>query len=328
MASLRQYASAMLGRLRAAPATPEEEGPGLGIMVNSRGARLQTKVWLTEDEPRGLVIFCHGYSAECTHNAAWQRVAKLHTANGLVCAGIDYMGHGRSEGARLHVESFDLLVDDVLQFVDELRVRYPHLPIFIRGQSMGGLLGVLAALRRPELFQGLALGAPAFELSWNRYALLRLGGLFLGSSAPTAILAGQGGARQQLSGLTTPIAVFQGVEDDAVSPVGARHLITGASAAKERALYLYQDMGHNMSIEPDVIEWVDARLGGSGRPEDEHLPGATLHVRSPVAGAAWQLQPPGSAHANANTQLETVRVPAQQGARLDALLGETGGVPL
>lgn len=172
MASLRQYTTVMFSRLRSAPATPEE-GPGRGSMVNSRGAKLQTRTWLPEGEPRGLVIFCHGYSTECTSNRAWQRVADLHTASGLLCAGLDYMGHGQSEGTRLHIESFALLVDDLLQFADAVRARHDpagRLPVFVRGQSMGGLLGVVAALRRPGLFRGLALGAPAFELSWSRCA--------------------------------------------------------------------------------------------------------------------------------------------------------------
>ena len=80
-----------------------------------------------------------------------------------------------------------------------------------------------------------------------------------------------------------------------------------------------------MSIEPDVLEWVLARLSAADAPPPG---GATLHVRSPVPGGPWRPPPPGSADANANTQLESVREPEEQGARLDALFGERGRVPL
>jgi len=252
-------------------------------------------------------------------------VADLHTASGLVCAGFDYMGHGSSEGTRLRIESFDDLVNDLLQFVDDARARHPGLPTFIRGQSMGGLLGVVAALKRRDFFRGLALGAPAFELSWSRSALLRASQLVIGSSAPTAILAGQARARESLAQLATPLAVFQGVEDGTVAPVGARHLVCSAGSA-DKSLYLYQDMGHNMSIEPDVLEWLLARLDGGG--QGTAPSGAALHVRSPVPGAAWTPPPPGSADANANTQLETLCESEQQARRLDALFCEHGRVPL
>lgn len=327
MGTLRQYTSFMLGRLSAAPSVPEE-GPGLGFFVNSRGARLQTREWQPEGKLRGIVVFCHGYSTEVTANRAWQRVADMHTASNLLCAGFDYQGHGRSEGARMRLESFELLVADILQFVDALRARHPDLPIFLRGQSLGGLLSVAAALKWPELFSGLTLGAPAFELSWSRWALLRASRVLVGAVAPTAILDGQASVGELLGQLVTPIGVFQGVEDGTVNPVGARHLVAGAGS-QDKSLYLYQDMGHNMSIEPDVHEWLLARLPSKdGRATDAPPLGAVLHVRSPVPGVAYKPPPPGSADANANTQLETLREPEQQGARLDALFGERGAVPL
>ena len=310
-----------------AQATPEEADentPGLGSITSVRGAKLQTRRWDAPSAPRALVVFCHGFGTQSTHNQAWNRVAELHVSHGLACAGIDYMGHGYSEGRRSRLESVECVVDDLLQFIDEvLRPAFPApLPIFLRGQSLGGIVALAAALRRPKLFSGLALGAPAFELRWYTYPF-----------APRAITSGAADVRAKLSRLALPVACFQGVEDTTVDPVGARHLIGALEGCQTRSLYLYVDMGHNMSIEPDVSEFLLARLDelhegrAAAAVADGGPCGAVLKVRRPAAGVVWRQPPPGSKDANVGTVVEVVE-PAKQAEVLDELLKEECGVPL
>ena len=46
------------------------------------------------------------------------------------------VGHGRSEGYRLHVETYDTYTTDVIQHVEQMKKQYPSLPSFIMGHSM------------------------------------------------------------------------------------------------------------------------------------------------------------------------------------------------
>jgi len=46
------------------------------------------------------------------------------------------VGHGKSDGDRIHIDSFRIYVRDVIQHVELLKVKHPGLPVFIIGESM------------------------------------------------------------------------------------------------------------------------------------------------------------------------------------------------
>lgn len=276
--------------------------PGVSAsFVNSRGLRLQTKTWHPEGDPCAVVLFLHGWGMSVTNNKAWQRVANTLTTGGLLCTGLDYSGHGESEGRRsyIHAEDLSLTVEDVLQHVDDVMQRHPGLPVFARTQSLGGLVGVLSALGRPSFFQGLALGAPPFELA-GLFGALDRWNLVRWHAIPTAAAR----VRESVGGLTAPLAVFQGLEDGTCAPQGARRLVQSAGST-DKSLYLYKDMGHNMSIEPDVLEWLSARTNGANNG------GVRLCIRRPIPGCSWPPRP-GEGGADENTELEVVPEPEQQ----------------
>jgi alpha-beta hydrolase superfamily lysophospholipase len=65
--------------------------------------------------------------------------------------GFDLRGHGKSEGPRGHAPSYDALLDDIGRLLDlplasggdrgeATALRYPGLPRFLYGHSLGGSL--------------------------------------------------------------------------------------------------------------------------------------------------------------------------------------------
>ena len=46
------------------------------------------------------------------------------------------VGHGRSEGDRVHVETFDTYVQDVIQHVERMKQEHPDVPCLLMGHSM------------------------------------------------------------------------------------------------------------------------------------------------------------------------------------------------
>ncbi|XP_035673125.1 monoglyceride lipase-like [Branchiostoma floridae] len=130
-------------------------------IVNSDGQYLYCRTWEPNQKLRALLFLSHGRGSHC--GVLGPILAQLLNNHGFLVFGHDHVGHGQSEGERLCVENFDILARDILQHVDVMRARYPDVPIFLLGHSMGGCAAIVAACKRPGQFAGMVLTSPAIE---------------------------------------------------------------------------------------------------------------------------------------------------------------------
>lgn len=82
-------------------------------------------------------------------------------ARGSTVVGPDHVGHGRSDGERALIPSFEPIVDDLRVVVQATR---DELPLVMVGHSMGGLIATRYAQRYREDLAGLVLSGPAVGL--------------------------------------------------------------------------------------------------------------------------------------------------------------------
>ena len=59
-----------------------------------------------------------------------------------------------------HVDEFDNFVDDAISEIETIKKEKPDVPVVAMGHSMGGLITVRIALKRPDLLAGIILSAP------------------------------------------------------------------------------------------------------------------------------------------------------------------------
>ncbi|KAI8539809.1 hypothetical protein RHMOL_Rhmol09G0211800 [Rhododendron molle] len=118
-------------------------------ITNSRGMKLFTQSWapLPPAETTATVAVVHGFTGQ----TSWMLnlTAILFAKSGFATCAIDHQGHGLSDGLSNHIPDVGPVVDDCVSFFDSFRARYPaSLPSFLYGESLGGAIALLIALRR------------------------------------------------------------------------------------------------------------------------------------------------------------------------------------
>lgn len=128
------------------------------------GIDLYARGWEPEGAPRAVVCLVHGLGE---HVARYENVATALTAEGFVLFGFDQRGHGRSGGPRGHVPSYNQMMDDIDLLLKQAASRYPGLPTFLYGHSMGGNEVLNFSLRRKPEVKGVIATGPFLRLAFQ-----------------------------------------------------------------------------------------------------------------------------------------------------------------
>ena len=102
------------------------------------------------------IVFAHGFGCD---QAVWRWVAPAFEKDHLTVS-FDHVGAGGSDPASYCPQKYSTLdgyVQDLLEICDEARLRN----IVYVGHSVGAMIGVLAAIRAPALFDRLVLIGPS-----------------------------------------------------------------------------------------------------------------------------------------------------------------------
>lgn len=124
--------------------------------------RLFTRIWSPARFPAGIVCLVHGLS---DHGGRFVHVAEALAAKGYVFIAPDLRGNGRSPGKRGHFNSLQEVMSDLKLIIKDARDRFPGLPVFLYGQSMGGSLVINFVLRFPEEVDGIISSSPWLRLA-------------------------------------------------------------------------------------------------------------------------------------------------------------------
>ncbi len=162
-----------------------------GTFVNAGNLKLATYEYKPTNDltPRGVVLCVHGISSHFHFD--WLRyatvspntigfdgfqfhepryegsVVQLLNDKGLIVVGMDQQSYGLSQGVgdtKFYFKRFQHLVDDQIAFRKLITERYPNLPLFIMGASMGGCIATRVLEDDPFEYRGAVLLAPMLSL--------------------------------------------------------------------------------------------------------------------------------------------------------------------
>ncbi|MGQ1911600.1 lysophospholipase [Marinifilum sp. RC60d5] len=91
--------------------------------------------WSPKKEAKAILILVHGIGE---HSSRYQNWAEQFVNSGFAVLAYDQRGHGLSSGKRGVISSYDDFMSDIDQILLEARQKFPSLPQFLYGHSMGG----------------------------------------------------------------------------------------------------------------------------------------------------------------------------------------------
>ena len=115
--------------------------------------------WLPDEPPEAVVAYVPGVGGH-SGQPTYRYFIDYLVGTGRAVYGLDLRGFGRSEGHRGHVDDWQGYIDDVAAFVAAIRQAHPESPVFLFGQSLGGLIALEYAMADP-LLAGVIASAPA-----------------------------------------------------------------------------------------------------------------------------------------------------------------------
>ena len=244
----------------------------------TEGISLFGRCWSPQVQPRAVVALVHGISE---HSGRYSAVVDgLTTAGFAVCA-FDLRGHGRSGGQRGHIDRWSQYRDDVMAYLEQVKTRYPGLPVFIYGHSLGALIVTEYVLWHPAGLEGmivsgiplrptgvakkpLVLLARSLSRVWPRFSVsLGVDGTRLSRDPAmvkaydedplvhhtatarwgTETLDAIDRVRSRMSEIGLPILILHG-EDDPVNAVQGSRELFAAVSSKDKELHTYPGGKH------------------------------------------------------------------------------------
>ncbi len=149
----------------AAVTAPSGPGPATPLLADASftardGLVLPLRHWGPLEHPRAIIIALHGMS---DYGNAFAMPGQSWAGRGILTLAYDQRGFGAAPNPGLWAGA-EVLRDDLRDAVAAAHRRWPGVPVFALGESMGGAV-VLTAIEQPLDVSGVILVAPAV---WSR----------------------------------------------------------------------------------------------------------------------------------------------------------------
>lgn len=118
-----------------------------------------SREWKPESNTRAVIIIVHGLGE---HSLRYEYTAKHFNNHGFAVIAFDLQGHGKSGGNRGYA-SFQQSYIEIDRAIKEAKTRYPGMPVFLYGHSLGASLVLIYAAQRKPMINGLIASAPCIR---------------------------------------------------------------------------------------------------------------------------------------------------------------------
>ena len=114
--------------------------------------------------PRAVLLLVHGLGG---HSGNWEYLAEYFLKDQISSYALELKGFGHTEELKGHVDSMNTYIKDLRRLHYIIKKEHKGKKVFLFGESMGGLISFMTAIRKPELFNGLVCYSPGFASGLN-----------------------------------------------------------------------------------------------------------------------------------------------------------------
>jgi alpha-beta hydrolase superfamily lysophospholipase len=154
--------------------------------TGTSGLTLHAQCWSANHPPKAVIALVHGAGE---HIGRYAHVAHFFNERNIALMGYDQQGHGQSGGRRGHIVSADSLLNDAGLLLDAVHQRFPGVPVFLWGHSMGGNVALNYLLRKKTTLAGAVISSPWIQLAFRPPAVKVWAGKLVSRLAPALSLA-------------------------------------------------------------------------------------------------------------------------------------------
>lgn len=121
---------------------------------------LKGALYIPDSEPKGIFHHVHGM---CDHKERYDYFLSEMCAQGYICLAYDNLGHGETArdeselGYFAEKDGYKYLAEDLFSVTEEMKKKYPDLPYYLSGHSLGSFIVRLAAAKHPKIADKLIL---------------------------------------------------------------------------------------------------------------------------------------------------------------------------
>ena len=111
------------------------------------GTNLYYQSWKPEGKISCVLAIVHGFGE---HSGRYMNIINKLVPSGYAVYAFDHRGHGRSDGKRGVITSWDEFRQDLHLFLNLVRDHEIDIPVILMGHSMGGLIVLNYLLKNPK----------------------------------------------------------------------------------------------------------------------------------------------------------------------------------
>ena len=256
-----------------------------GTFKSIRNLSIHYQAWLPDGEVKAVLLLVHGIGEYC---GRYTNMVNEFVPLGYAIYGLDHIGHGKSEGEREMVETFDDYLEPIRTYYKMVQEWQPGKPIFLFGHSLGGLIALDYLLDHQADFRGAIISAPAIKIPSTISPMTITMGKLLSAIAPSAgvlaldisglshdpavvkayaedplvfhkktparlaaeMLKAMTKVTENIGKISLPFIVLQGSQDSIVDPGGASMLYEQAGST-DKTIKVYEGFYHEIHNEPE-----------------------------------------------------------------------------